>query len=218
MLPVGHVHVWRARLAHEKAARLLDIEVPVEERQTSRTDVSRLSRAYLLNILSRYKNVSAASFRLEREPDGKPFIRGGPGFNLAHTKDIALIAVSRTSIGVDLERIDRPIRHMDRLLSRFCEKERETVRQARDARQAFLALWTRKEAFVKCTGGGIRTGLDSFQVDLTQNDNWLLSVNGSSQTAREFYGCDLQVDQHVAAVVVRSCRPPEVRYFEWAAE
>lgn len=190
----------------------------MEERQTNRTVVSRLSRAYLLNILSRYKDVSVGSLRLEREPTGKPFVRGGPGFNLAHTKDLALIAVSRSSIGVDLERFDRPVRHMDRLLSRFCEKEREIVHKARDARQAFLTLWTRKEAFVKCTGAGIRTGLDSFQVDMTQNDDWLVSVNGSTQTAREFYACDLQIDQHAAAVVVRSCRPPEVRYFEWAAE
>lgn len=218
LLPVGHIHVWRACLACQQAPVLLDAGVPEEEHQTGRSTVSRLSRLCLLNILSRYIDVPARSLQMKREPSGKPFIRGGPAFNIAHTKDVALIAVSLSPIGIDLERVDRPIRDIDRLLSRFCKEERDAVRQARDARRAVLTLWTRKEAFVKCTGEGIRRGLKSFQVDLGQSDDWLVSIGGSPHAAREFYGGDIQVDKHAAAIVARSRCPPDVTCFEWTAE
>lgn len=82
---------------------------------------------------------------------GKPALPGGPGFNLAHSGRLAVLAVSDRPVGVDTE-IVAPLR--ESLLPRVLTgAEREWM--APDPERRFAFLWTRKEAALKWSGHGI---------------------------------------------------------------
>jgi 4'-phosphopantetheinyl transferase len=91
-----------------------------------------------------------------REPHvgehGKPWVEGGPHFNLSHTRDLALIAVCATrEVGIDVERADRRAHAVPRSLT---PAERELLGEDPTAR-ALLQTWCRKEALAKAIGRGL---------------------------------------------------------------
>lgn len=121
------------------------------------------ARLALRRVLSGYLRESPAEIELSFAEGGKPRLAEGElEFNLSHSGDLALIAVSwRRPIGVDLERVE-PDRDLTALAERALDAEevaslRETAPGQRTA--AFYAAWTRHEARRKCLGVGL-TGQD----------------------------------------------------------
>ncbi|MGR0184946.1 4'-phosphopantetheinyl transferase family protein [Azospirillum aestuarii] len=117
-------------------------------------------------------------------PMGKPFLPGGPAFNLADCKDHVLIAIApleTVELGVDVERL-RSVADAAGIAERFfAPEERDAFAALPDALrdEAFLNGWTRKEAFIKATGRGLSTPLDRFAVELTPGrPARLLSLDG----------------------------------------
>ena len=132
-----------------------------------RARIDRLLRHALAPLVG----VAAESLAFGREAKGRPFLRlpQAPDFNLSDTRGGTLIAISRHArIGVDLERTDRrPPVH--RLAARwFSADEAQALRALGDddARQAFLRLWTAKEASCKATGTGIFGFLPQWRFDV----------------------------------------------------
>jgi 4'-phosphopantetheinyl transferase len=83
---------------------------------------------------------------------GKPWVEGGPRFNLSHTGALALIALSATrEVGIDVERADRRAQAVIRSLT---ATERQLLGAAPTAEQ-LLQTWCRKEALAKAIGGGL---------------------------------------------------------------
>ena len=92
--------------------------------------------------------------------NGKPLLMGAAaewGFNLSHAGGWAVAALMRGgAVGVDLESMDRSA-DVDRLAARvFSESERALARAG--GREAFFALWSRKEALLKALGCGWADG------------------------------------------------------------
>ena len=126
-------------------------------------------RARLRDILAGIVGTTAATVPLETGPDGKPFIQGGPVFNLSHASDLAALVVAgdvSVWLGVDIEgaRVIDP--GLDAYA--FATEERAALRalDPQDRDRAFFLGWTRKEAVVKATGQGLRADLQSFSVTL----------------------------------------------------
>ncbi|HET6603119.1 MAG TPA: 4'-phosphopantetheinyl transferase superfamily protein [Xanthomonadaceae bacterium] len=124
--------------------------------------------ARLRQVLARYRGIAPASLRFAREPRGRPFLAdgAGPEFNLSDTRGGTLIAVSAGArIGVDLERTDRQPSHRALARRYFAPGEARALQGLGEdeARQAFLALWTAKEAACKATGTGIYGRLDAWR-------------------------------------------------------
>ena len=88
-------------------------------------------------------------------PGGKPYIPGGPGFNLSHSGTLTVIALADVPVGADAEK-DRPVGEAVRLRAL-------TGAERADSRD-FLFFWTRKEAALKCLGTGVDRALDSLDV------------------------------------------------------
>ncbi|USO02725.1 MAG: 4'-phosphopantetheinyl transferase superfamily protein [Alphaproteobacteria bacterium] len=109
------------------------------------------SEQFLRQILKEHFNLE--NFILERTKTGKPFIQGGPHFNLSHSHNKIVLAVSLNgSVGVDIEYI-RPRPKFQKLMQRhFTKEEQEFVG---DSLEKFYDLWTQKEALVKCLGKSI---------------------------------------------------------------
>ena len=94
--------------------------------------------------------------KLERTDLGKPFFPALPQiqFSISHSKALILCALSDQPVGVDIEDI-RPRRDS---LPRYAltEEEFQRYQAAGGDWPAFYTLWTRKEAWCKYTGQGLK--------------------------------------------------------------
>ena len=121
-------------------------------------------------LLASYLGVAPETLRCERGEHGKPWL-AGLQFNLSHTGTALLLGVSwNIELGVDLERIARPIRSLPELAQRwFAPREALALARLPEAMQplAFLRLWTCKEAVLKCSGVGISSGLERVELALS---------------------------------------------------
>jgi 4'-phosphopantetheinyl transferase len=168
----GQIHVWRAHLPAELTSSvrdaLSDAEVRYAERMTS--EVARRqflgAQAALRIALSLYLDEEPGLIRFRRGEHGKPFLTDDHAsdlqFNLTHSHDLALAAVTRTDeIGIDLEKVrSRP--RAERLAARFFAEAEQAGLAALPAEQrerGFFRLWTRKESHIKATGTGLSVNL-----------------------------------------------------------
>lgn len=99
------------------------------------------------------------------DESGKPYIAGHPEicFNISHTAGFAVTAFSDVAVGVDIQTVHCPdMRVAERF---FTQTEREYVcAGGKDADRRFAEIWTKKEAYLKCSGVGLRQPLNSFCV------------------------------------------------------
>ena len=103
-------------------------------------------------------------------PEGKPFIVDHPDiqFNLSHSGDVAICAISNLPVGIDIE---TPRKISDSLIDYTMNKwERKFIDASDDKVTAFLEYWTKKEALLKLTGEGIRNDLKDV---LMESENYL---------------------------------------------
>jgi 4'-phosphopantetheinyl transferase EntD len=115
-----------------------------------------IARAAQDQILAAYLEIEPRDLQYATLPGGKPILADGTlEFNLSHSGELALIAVSRElQVGVDLEH-PRSFRNAAGMARRICTmRELEHLAQAQDEDE-LLRLWVRKEAVVKATGEGL---------------------------------------------------------------
>lgn len=175
------VHVWRIALQQpevvvaEVEAILSADELVRANRFTSSAHRARFitGRAALRQILSRYLGVTPADIAFRYGERDKPAIavpETDLQFNLAHSGDVALFAVTRGhELGVDIER-ERPLADETALIRRFFSPTEQAAFlkvPATERINAFFLGWTRKEAYIKALGDGLAMPLDSFAVTLT---------------------------------------------------
>ena len=82
-------------------------------------------------------------------------------FSITHTQNHVFCAIIEgeepTRIGIDAEDLNRPdFLNLDEMASRWFGENEQTVFSASPTKETFLRIWTRKEAYVKYTGEGIR--------------------------------------------------------------
>ncbi len=142
---------------------------------------------------------------------GKPAlagpVEGRLEFNLTHSGDIALVAItSSTEVGVDVE-IVRPMPDALQIAKRFFSTaESDALKQLPAAEQAnaFLNLWTRKESFVKATGLGIANSLTRFEIT-SGTEAAVKTIDGDAHLAAQWTLHSFQpAPGYLAAVAVRS--------------
>jgi 4'-phosphopantetheinyl transferase len=132
------------------------------------------ARAVLRALLSRYTGIPARDIVFGYESHGKPVLKNtdtpGLRFNLSHSGDLALLAVTRAQrVGADVEHV-RPVPEAELIASRTfsrAEYKQLMMIEGRDARlRAFYCCWTRKEAFIKALGDGLSFPLEKFSVSI----------------------------------------------------
>jgi 4'-phosphopantetheinyl transferase len=180
LLGASDVHVWAGHLTLqlEPLNRLAAILSEEEQLRATRFHFElhrnrfTAARGILRLLLSTYLDCAPDELQFEYGANGKPALIGrfaGSSlfFNLAHSENLALIAVTRLGqIGVDVEQI-RPVVDADELVARFFSPRENTQFQqlsADEKKIAFFNLWTRKEAWLKATGEGIAHSLNRVEV------------------------------------------------------
>ena len=104
---------------------------------------------------------------LDRAEHGKPFFPGLPErqFNLSHSGPLALCALDRRPVGVDIQTVGP---HRPRILQRVCSREeRAWLDEQSDLWAAFAQLWALKESRAKYTGAGLTSPIAEIRVPIT---------------------------------------------------
>ena len=89
---------------------------------------------------------------------GKPYVAGGPEFNLTNDVGMVALAVAARPVGIDLEEVPTRYRDVEDLITRkyYDEAERAAVGDGstRERRAAWARAWTRRESILKAMGTG----------------------------------------------------------------
>jgi 4'-phosphopantetheinyl transferase len=217
-LAANTVHIWRASLEIDretlgKYARVLsDEERARAERFVHERDrVSYIaSHGFLRELLARYLDCRPEGLEFAAGAHGKPAISApgpalGLSFNLSHAHGVGVAAIVRgREIGVDVEKI-RPEFAGEEIAERyFSAAEIAELKQLPQEQRAtaFFLCWTRKEAYVKALGEGLRFPLDRFSVSLTPGGPvQLLAGDAGRWGIRSFEAPTSAGMTHVGAVV-----------------
>lgn len=215
-LQEGEVHVWRAPLDRQPERLLAQTLSADEQEKAARfhfeADRRRFvaGRGFLRAVLARYLRIAPGEVRFTYGQYGKPVLPGDMGqgairFNLAHSGELALFAVARREVGIDLELI-RPIPESAQIAERyFSMRERAAFRShpREEADEDFLRQWTRKEAYLKARGCGLSLELDQIEVWGNQDGSLKLEVAGDPNEAARWSLADLTpAGGYVAALAV----------------
>jgi 4'-phosphopantetheinyl transferase len=152
MLNPGEVHVWRVRLNRGEASPPTAAEAAHAARLATPPLRRRYLRAHaaLRDILG---SVTAAPLEFALREKGKPYLASAPEirFNLAHSREVALVAVALdVEVGVDVERV-RPLREYAAIAQRYFPEGNTAPTSVRE----FFRHWTRFEALLKAHGAGL---------------------------------------------------------------
>lgn len=140
-----------------------------------------------------YRLVLNTAFKeLNEKPEiikiGKPYLKGFPNFqfNISHSEDLCAVAFSNKPIGVDVEK-HRKV-NLEIAKRYFNQEEKNFVTDT----LSFFYVWTRKEAYLKMTGEGLKglglccDVLDNKNIKTIQKENFTLSVCCDTEEDFEF--------------------------------
>jgi 4'-phosphopantetheinyl transferase len=197
------VQLWTVPLA-ANGARLTELVTRLTGEERGRADrflraeVRRrfiVARASLRSILGRYLDMPGPAVPIEEGAHGKPQLAAAEAndlrFNLAHSGELALVAVTRgCEVGVDVEQL-RPIAHWQEIAARYFHPAEVSAIEAAEAANrnaAFLNCWTQKEAILKAHGVGLGHSLQSFAVPVVGCEvRWVELFTPASSSARRYW-------------------------------
>ncbi len=173
-------HVWRVRLqvSPGRLERFLKGLSPEEKKRAGEMKSREARRHFVLTrsalrvILARYLPCVPKQIRFAHRRGGKPVLGESHKdqrvqFNVAHSEDVALIAVGQSwEIGVDVEWL-QPRPALMQIAKRFFSPEENAILLALtdpDQLEKFYMLWCRKEACAKALGRSIPATLPTLEV------------------------------------------------------
>jgi 4'-phosphopantetheinyl transferase len=140
------------------------------------------ARAALRKLLSKYLRIPPDEVAFDYDTTGKPRLKHSASpsdlqFNLAHSGEMALVAITRgCEVGVDVERL-RNVHHWQEISDRFFHSNEVAAIRAQPLAEqlaAFMHCWTGKEAILKALGTGVTRPLDFFVGTCHPDDgNWI---------------------------------------------
>lgn len=179
------LHRWDTRLADRVCVALFDLgewlpwltdaRVIIDAAEARRADSrrnagerDRLALAYALHrlLLGHWLGCNASEVPIGRDALGCPRLPGGVLFtSLSHASEGLALAVSTAGpVGVDIEPATRASA-MPEIADRVCHPQ-DAIAIAgltgEAASEALLALWVRKEAFLKAAGIGLQHDMAAF--------------------------------------------------------
>lgn len=207
------IHVWRLDpAAAASVSALATLSQPERARMMRFVfDKDRFrfgqSHARMRTLLGARLGVAAADVAFGETEYGKPFIVGGPYFNLSHSHNLAALAISEDfDLGLDIEHV-RAIEGPD-IARRFFSSQECAALNTYDGASyeaAFYRCWTRKEAYVKAQGEGLGISLQAFDVTIDEEAPRILRIDGDDASAWGLFAFKPD-DGYQGALAIRSRR------------
>lgn len=155
----------------EKEQLLNHIPVDCIDKVISYHHTSDQQRHLLGELLSRYTLETFTGFKPSTSfltgNKGKPQPEGykGTHFNISHSGEWVVTAISDKPVGVDIERIRKvPEGVAYRFFSEPEKNWLDTAESEKEKAHIFFTLWTLKESFLKALGKGLTKSLNSFTI------------------------------------------------------
>jgi 4'-phosphopantetheinyl transferase len=114
-------------------------------------------RSILKFVLAAYTKLAVTQIHFDYHFNKKPYLSSHPWlfFNISHSEDFAVIAISLHKVGIDIEYISKDFTFTNLLPDIFKDNEVLAILNAVNKKHTFYKSWTRKEALVKALGKGI---------------------------------------------------------------
>lgn len=221
----GMVHIWPVWLRARDRA-VARGEAVLSQRERQRADAFRLAhlrRNFVLKhgclraLLAGYLDIAPEDVQVRVEPSGKPYVVSSTSdlhFNQSDSGEMAVFAFALgRELGVDIE-LERAIPDLEQLAIRFFSPEETDDLLGLPPEQrarAFVAAWTRKEAYLKTIGEGLRVPLDQFRVTLRPDDKpSIVHIGGDRVSARSWCVSSFQpADGYLGALAYQGGRMEE---------
>lgn len=218
----NQVHIWRGvmpmQLDQFLTKQLSSDEIQRAARflRTEDKQCSLFSHGMLRIIMSLYTEKEPQQLVFSKNSFGKPSILQSSltkdiRFNMAHSKDVVLVAVtSRDEVGIDVEFI-RDIQDAQTIVFRnFSLNEKNYLNQVSQEEfcDSFFTCWTLKEAFIKAIGQGLSCPLESFSVIDSEGktiSDWILLPKTSNEVC--YQKSFSPSPEYKAAVAVKNMKP-----------
>ena len=223
-LSEGEVHLWALPLDE---APLRQVEPPMlelaadERERAARLRCSQARSAFvqtrvaLRTLLGHYLDLAPGAVALSSGAWGKPQLDAQMGqlqFNVSHSGQLALIALSRAAVGVDLEWQQADLDWRE-LLPLCCHPaEQADFRDASDAAGAerLLRLWTAKEAYLKGRGEGLSLPLTAIR--LSTDDAWQAHIEAPWDYGQGWWLQPLQLPAGYSGCIATPFPSPLIRF------
>jgi 4'-phosphopantetheinyl transferase len=165
-LPEDRLHIWRINLERGRSsldyyrAVLATCELGRASRFHFRTQLERyiVAHGVLRYVLALYAGCRPTDVPISTSDSGKPVLTDSAfEFSLSHSETLAVVAIARRQVGIDIERV-RPVPDAISLATRFFSRSEAGFISGFPGTSLdleFLRLWTRKEAFLKGCGLGL---------------------------------------------------------------
>lgn len=225
-LPEATVHLWVGFTDDDTILRSFhEILSPEEKARVARYRIdadcrrATLGKGMVRMLLARYLSVPHETVAVAPDAQGKPSLTGAHAdssiaFNTAHSGEGVVVAFARgVALGVDVETARRKADHEKLARRYFAADEADALLRLPEAARAaaFLRAWTRKEAFLKALGTGLRRPLNSFSVSLQPDEAArLIRVSDQPEEAAHWELRDLDLGADYVAAV--ACRATGWRY------
>ena len=154
--------------------------------------------------------------RFEKNKYGKPHVAGRSGvhYNISHSGDYVVCAVSSSPVGIDVQEISG--QNLDVADRFFSQEERDALAMCEgDAkRKLFYEIWSLKEAYIKCIGMGLSKPLDEFGV-VKESGKYRLIDKG--EWIDEYHFCKYDIDERYSLCVCSqdASIPTETEYVKF---
>ena len=118
------------------------------------------------------RNIDFTDLVYEYGEHQKPYFKNFSDFcfNISHSGDYVILAVSDKEIGCDIEKIRKyDLKIAERF---FTKKEYKDIINAKDdekRQKLFFLYWVLKESYIKQNGQGLSQPLDSFEIIIDEN-------------------------------------------------
>lgn len=168
-----------------------------------------VSHGVTRQILADKLGTRPETLRFETNEHGKPHLVGRDvSFNLSHSGDYGLLAVNEVDTrpcGIDIEQTNRAIKIQD-IAPRYFSPAEQSELYALPADQqteAFFKLWTRKEAYIKACGLGLKIPLHDFDITIQEPVRLLRRAGMPDEPHRwRFYHLPLPLPNYTAALAI----------------
>ena len=245
-LAPGELQIWRIDLAEATDSRdIYSRHLSSEEQErANRLRAGQVRQQFLVArtclrfLLGNALNLDPKAVSITLNAYGKPETPPAAGshlyFNLAHSRETILVALSRDNpVGIDLEYLDRETEVLDVARNFFHPEEFHQIAAIADPelqRRAFFHCWTRKEAIIKADGRGLSLPLTAFrvpvlepavttQVVISDESNLEISPESGTPVTARYLVSDLALDDRIAAAFATAvpCPGPRKLLFPLAA-
>ena len=150
---------WFENSSPEKQKEISAIKV--EKKQIERIVSDRLKR----KALADYCVIDPLGIEFASSEKGKPFAKNvDANFNVSHSGDYVVCAVSDKEIGIDIEKIRAINPHVAERFATPVE-----IEHINSTPNGLFEIWVLKEAYFKCTGSGLGKDVKSVQFIISGN-------------------------------------------------